>query len=67
MHIQNTQLCYLFIYLFFTFQNMLFETWFQTHFLHYEYFKHGFSQHFLNHSFHIILNNNTLNLLPHRS
>ena len=28
-------------------------------FLHYKYFKHIFSQNFLNHSFHIILNNNT--------
>jgi len=36
---------------------MLLEIWYQTHFLHYEYFKHVFSQYFLNHNFHIILNN----------
>ena len=35
-------------------------------FLYYEYFKHVFSQHFSNHNFHIILNNNTWNLLPNR-
>ena len=38
---------------------MLFEIWYQTHFLYYEYFNHIFSQHFLNYNFHIILNNNT--------
>ena len=42
---------------------MLLEIWYQTHFLHYEYFKQVFSQHFLNYNFHIILNNNTWNLL----
>ena len=45
--------------MFFTFLNMFFENHYQTHFLHYEYFKHVFLQHFLNHGFHIILNNNT--------
>ena len=45
---------------------MLFATWYQTHFLHYEYFKHIFLQHFLNHNFNIILNNNTWNLLLNR-
>ena len=34
---------------------MLFETWYQTYFLLYEYYKHVFSQYILNHSFHIIL------------
>ena len=43
---------------------MLFETWYQIQFLHYEYFKHVFSQHFLNHSFHTILNKNTWAPLP---
>ena len=38
-----------------------------TFFLHYEYFKHVFLQHFLNHGFYIILNNNTSILLPNRS
>ena len=42
---------------------MLFETWHQTHFLLYESYKHVFSQHFLNYSFHIILND-TKNLKP---
>jgi len=31
---------------------MLLGTWYQTHFLHCEYFKHVFSQHFLNYFFH---------------
>ena len=53
IHTKNTQLY------FFTFENMLLETWYQTFFLYYEYFKHVFSQHFLNHSFHITFNNNT--------
>ena len=43
---------------------MLFETQHQTHFLLYEYCKHLFSQLFLNHSFHIILNNDTRNFQP---
>ena len=41
---------------------MLFETWYQTHFLLYEYCKYMFLQHFLNYNFHIILNNDTINL-----
>ena len=43
--------------MFFHILNMLFTTWLQTHFLHYEYFKNIFLQQFLNHNFHIILNN----------
>ena len=43
---------------------MLFETQQQTHFLLYVYCKHVFSQLFLNHSFHIILNNDTRNFQP---
>ena len=35
-------------------------------FLYYKYFKHVFSQHFSNHNFHIILNNNTWKLLPNK-
>ena len=57
-HIPNTQLY------FFTHWNMLLKTWYQTHFLLYEYCKHVFSQYFLNHSFHIILNNDIRNLQP---
>jgi len=34
------------IIIFFTFENML-ETWYLTHFLHYEYFKHVSLQNFL--------------------
>ena len=47
------------IIFFFTFENMLLEKWHQTHFLHYEYFKRMFSQHFLNYGFYTILNINT--------
>ena len=43
---------------------MLFETWYQTHILLYEYYKHVFQQHFLNHNFHFIINDNTRNLQP---
>ena len=35
-------------------------------FLHYEYFKYMFSQHFLNHIFYIILINNTQTPLPNK-
>ena len=52
-YIPNTQLC------FFTFEKTLLEIQYQTYFLHYEYFKYTFSQYFLNHNFHTILNNNT--------
>ena len=38
----------------------------QNFFFLYEYCKHMFSQHFLNHNFHIILNNDTRNLQPSR-
>ena len=34
--------------------------------MHYEYFKYMFSQHNLNHNFHIILNNNTQTTLPNK-
>ena len=53
VHVPNTK------FYFFTFENMLLEIRYQTHFLHYEHYKHVFSKHFLNHSFHIILNNIT--------
>lgn len=43
---------------------MLFKTWYQTNFLFYEYCKHVFSQFFLNHIFHIILNYDTRNFQP---
>ena len=49
---------------------MLFQTLYQIHFLLYEYCKHAFSQHFLNHSFHSfhsILNNETRNLQPNNN
>ena len=60
IHIPNT-------IIFFTFYNMLFEIWYQTHFLHYDYFKHIFSKYILIHSFYIILNNNTWKLLPNKT
>ena len=63
---KNTYTCQTQLY-FFTFYNMLFETWYQTHFLHYDYFKHIFSKYILNHSFYIILNNNTWKLLPNKT
>ena len=44
---------------FFTFEDMLLETWYLVHFLRYEYFEHVFSQHFLNYNFRIILKINT--------
>lgn len=37
---------------FFTYENMLLGTWYHTHFLHCEYFKHVFSRYFLNYFFH---------------
>ena len=52
--------------MFFTQWNMLFRTWYQANFFLYEYCKHVLSQYFLNHSFHIILNNDTRNLQPNR-
>ena len=45
---------------------MLFETWYQTYFLLYDYCKYVFSQHFLNYNFHIILYNNIKNLQPNK-
>ena len=45
--------------MFFHILNMLFESWYPTHFLLYEYCKHMLSRHFLNYNFHIILNNDT--------